>query len=130
MSIKCTITELYDEYCNFVSRKCECKPETKINFNRKLSELGFIYYKSNSINKYKISFIQLYDVAQKYNWINDLDEFIQCDEDEDVKEPCIGLTFGQDTDSEYSDITDTSLLTLMKCNTGDINNYKTKKVFK
>jgi FtsZ-binding cell division protein ZapB len=51
----------------------------KIDFNKKMTELGFSYYSSShkgkTSNKYKISVDQFTKLAETLHWIHDLDEY-------------------------------------------------------
>jgi hypothetical protein len=84
--INMSVQELYDAY----SESCEDKKKyNKIDFNKQLKTININHYKSNGINKYKISSIDLLVIANKLNWIHELDEF---DEHKIINE------FEEDTD--------------------------------
>jgi len=51
--IKCTVGELHEEYESYCKANGS-KHMTKIDFNKKLKELGIESYKSNSTNKFKV----------------------------------------------------------------------------
>ena len=84
LSIKCTVTDLYNEYVAYCN-KLEIKPHNKIDFNTFMTNINITYYKSNSSNKYKISFEDLHIIAKKSNWIHELDEFKDDNNDKDDK---------------------------------------------
>lgn len=72
-NIYASVQDLYEEYkCNIDTTK---KPYNLQDFNKKLSEVNIIYYKSNNTNKYKVSYETLLSIANKRHWIHDLDEF-------------------------------------------------------
>ena len=74
LSINCSIQDLYDAYCVFCTTIGK-KPYNKIDFNKHLTTLNIIHYKSNTIRKYKISHEELMIIANKKHWIHNLDEF-------------------------------------------------------
>lgn len=70
------VGELYKdflEYCKSNSKKSM----SKIDFNKKLSEIGIEYYKSNKENKFNVPLAQLQDIATKNNWIHELDDVVE-----------------------------------------------------
>jgi hypothetical protein len=74
-SIYCSVDELFEEYKIFVGDSH--KAYGKIDFNKKLREIGIDYYKTNGgmLNRFKVSFDDLMIIANKFKWIHDLDEF-------------------------------------------------------
>ena len=81
--IKCSVEELYSEYKFYCSSNSH-KQQGKIVFGRKLEELGIKYFKSNSVNKYKVEAEVLKKIADERHWIHDIDDFTtNKDEDED-----------------------------------------------
>ena len=60
--IKCTVGELHEEYESYC-KGSGSKSVTKIDFNKKLKELGIESYKSNSTNKFKVSSERLQEIA-------------------------------------------------------------------
>ncbi len=71
MKIKVGI--LHDAYIKYCSIN-EMKPKGKIDFCNTLKNLGIQYFKSNDANYYKESLQTLELLADKYNWIHELDE--------------------------------------------------------
>ena len=51
------------------------KTLSKIDFNKKLVELGIVSYKSNSSNKFKVSVETLNEIASDRKWIHSTDEY-------------------------------------------------------
>ena len=79
-----SLAVIFNEYKSY----CESngiRSVNKIDFNKKMSELGFKYFSSRvdgkTKNKYKISLDELNKVAEKGYWIHDTDEY---DDDEKV----------------------------------------------
>jgi hypothetical protein len=62
--------DAYLKYCTITL----VKPKGKIDFCNTLKNIGINYFKSNDSNYYKQSLQQLESLADKYNWIHDLDE--------------------------------------------------------
>lgn len=77
-NIKATVAELYEDYK--VSKFYNAKM-SKVMFCKKLREVGIENYKSGSTRKYSISFENLKKIATKYNWIHELDEYKEDDDD-------------------------------------------------
>lgn len=73
-SIKCTARKLYDEYVEYC-KLSDYKPLTYIKFTTKLSEVNIEFKKSHGIYKYSMSYDELKQLADKNQWIHDLDEF-------------------------------------------------------
>ena len=74
LSINCSIQDLYDAYCVFCTTIGK-KPYNKIDFNKHLTTLNIIHYKSNTIRKYNVSHEALMVIANKKHWIHNLDKF-------------------------------------------------------
>lgn len=81
-SVQHSVQDLYDQYVSYCLANNR-KSYHKQDFNAKLSHLQIKYFKSNGINKYKVSYDYLFDVATKNHWIHELDEF---DEVEPIKQ--------------------------------------------
>lgn len=81
----CTLTDLYGNYQNYC-KNLDRKPYTKTNFTKKLREIGKDYYPSKGQNRYSIHLNELRDLAEKYNWIHDIDEYSINEEEEDTEE--------------------------------------------
>lgn len=73
-NIECKLGDFYAEYCAFNSSHNK-KSIAKTDFISRLKEIQINFYKSNSVNKYKVSFDDLKKIADKNNWINEFDEF-------------------------------------------------------
>ena len=56
---------------------------TKIEFNKKLKELGIESYKSNSTNRLKVSSEKLQEIAAERHWVHDTDDFCEDEEKKD-----------------------------------------------
>ena len=74
--IKCTVGELYDEYVSYCKGN-DCKPMTKIDLNKKLSDIGIKSYKSNSTNKFKVSSETLQEIAKERHWVHSTDDYVE-----------------------------------------------------
>ena len=70
--INMSVQDLYDAYGKSMGEK---KKYNKIDFNKLLKTININHYKSNGVNKYKITSIDLLVIANKLNWIHELDEF-------------------------------------------------------
>lgn len=71
--INCGVQELYDEYKSFCIDG-SYKALGKVNFGRKLEELGIKYYKTGGVNKYKVSLQILQKLANEKHWIHEMDD--------------------------------------------------------
>ena len=78
-SLDNSVANIFDEYrlyCEFIGIRNTCN---KIDFNKKMNELGFKHYASShhgkSSNKYKIDLEDLNMVAKSGHWIHELDEY-------------------------------------------------------
>jgi hypothetical protein len=84
--------ELYDEYCEYC-KQSDFKPLTYTKFTTKLSEVNIEFKKSHGIHKYSMSYDELKQLADKNEWIHDLDEFnpkaVDTFEEEDPKDAVI-----------------------------------------
>lgn len=69
----CSVQELYDAYLEH-SKNLK-KQYTKIDFNKQLKLININHYPSSGVNKYKITAEDLLIIANKFNWIHELDEF-------------------------------------------------------
>ena len=69
------------------------KPCGKFDFVSKLSEIQINHYDSCGNKKYKVSLETLNTIAQKNNWINELDEYNVVEEQSEIKSP---IDFGVD----------------------------------
>ena len=96
-----TVEELYNEYITHITLK-QKKPVCKSDFNSKLAEIQIKYYKSSKFNKYKVSQEDLFNMAKNKHWLNELDVFINDDNE---------LTITNDKDL---DIVDDNLIKELK----------------
>jgi hypothetical protein len=94
----------YKEYCSENDIKNVCQ---KIDFNKKMTELGFSYYsgklKGKTVNRYKISTDEFIKLADSLHWIHDLDEYIM---------PVTKDIISYNIDDEYKEAYDKSQLKL------------------
>ena len=72
--MKITVQGLYDEYVEYCRIK-DKKPLSKYKLNEKLKEIQIMHEKINVANYYRYSYEQLKEIADKFKWIHDLDEF-------------------------------------------------------
>lgn len=63
--------ESYKSFCSGINKK----PCGKFDFVSKLSEIQINHYDSGGYKKYKVSLDYLKKIAEKNNWINELDEY-------------------------------------------------------
>lgn len=66
--------DLYDLYKNYCGEKTK-KYCVKTDFTSKLSEIQINYYKTCGHNTYKVKLEVLKKIAEKLNWLNELDEY-------------------------------------------------------
>lgn len=86
IGISTTVTNLHVAYISYCSTKNN-KHCGKIEFNKRMEEYGIKYFKSSSVNKYKISEEELLKIANKNKWIHKLDDFKpDIDENEEALE--------------------------------------------
>jgi hypothetical protein len=76
--IQCSVQVLYDRYLEHSKLK---RQYTKIDFNKQMKLINIVHYPSSGVNKYKISKEDLLLIAKKNNWIHELDEFEDGDEE-------------------------------------------------
>ncbi len=108
-----TVGELFIQYVDYCRVKGH-KPLCKIEFNKKLDQVGISKYKSGSVHKYKKTHSELLAIAKKNNWLHELDDYISDDESND-----------EEDDEELSEINyyndHQELLELFKLNKKRIN---------
>ena len=80
--IKCIAGELHEEYESYCKANGS-KSISKIEFNKKLKELGIEPYKSNSTNKFKVSSERLQEIAAERHWIHSTDDYFEDEEKKD-----------------------------------------------
>lgn len=80
-SIDDSVGHFYNEFKLYCEANTIRNIVSKIDFNKKMVELGFIHYKSSfqgkASNKYKIGLPELQKVADKNHWIHELDEYCE-----------------------------------------------------
>lgn len=81
-NIDCSVTDLFTEYSAFCIHNNK-KAHGKIDFNTKLASVDIKYSKSHGHNKYKKSLEELEDISRRFNWIHELDEYQQPEDDSD-----------------------------------------------
>jgi hypothetical protein len=73
--LKISLKDLYQEYVNF-SNSIGTKPYNKIDFNKKLSDINLIGFKSGNIAvKFSYQNIYLLEIATKHKWLHETDHF-------------------------------------------------------
>ncbi len=83
-SIYCSVHELFDEY--IAHSKLLKQQYSKIDFNKQMKLIRNNHYSSSGTDKYKTSQEDLLLIAEKFNWIHELDEFkVINDEDNDME---------------------------------------------
>jgi regulator of replication initiation timing len=75
-SINGKVEDIYVEYKNYC-KAFSLKEIGKILFNRKLEEIGIKYVRcdNGTANKYDVKHSKLMEIANKFKWIHDLDNF-------------------------------------------------------
>ena len=83
---KTLLQEFYDSYISYCLNK-GFKKYNKIDFNKKMTEIGISYFKSaKNLSYYEVSCEILLDIFIKKNWIHELDNF---ETSEKVKEKIV-----------------------------------------
>ena len=90
--IKATVSELFDEFNFYCTKKNNQKEWGKIKFTKRLDELKIKFFKSNDKNKYHVSLDELNEIAKSRHWIHELDEFTEYNEYDSDDDP-----YGLDT---------------------------------
>lgn len=83
------VNDLYMEYCSYIignsNTSFHKKPLGKTEFNSRLSEVQIKYFDTTvdkkRKNKYVVSAEDLLTLAKKKKWLNDLDEFVENDDE-------------------------------------------------
>ena len=83
--LKTTLGELYEEYVAYCRGSGNPKPYTKIDFGKKLREIGIEPYKSNDKLKVKVSAKELAQIAKSRNWVHETDEYYDKESKKDKK---------------------------------------------
>ena len=73
--LKTTLAELYEEYVSYCKGNGILKPLSKIDFNKKLKEVGIEAYKSNKDLKIDVPVEALAEIAKNQNWVHETDEY-------------------------------------------------------
>jgi hypothetical protein len=73
--LKTTLGELYEEYVTYCRGNGIAKPYSKVDFGKKLREIGIEPYKSNDKLKVKVSDKELAQIAKSHNWVHEVDEY-------------------------------------------------------
>ena len=80
-SLDNSVQNIFDEYKLYCEDNGIRNTSNKIDFNKKMVELGFNHYKSSfkgkSSNKYKIDIKDLDNVAKIGHWVHTLDEYVE-----------------------------------------------------
>ena len=90
--IKERLTDLYNSYKVFCS-DINKKPCGKFDFVSKLSEIQINHFDSCGNKKYKVSLDTLKEIADKNNWITELDEYNPVEQELEIENP---IDFGID----------------------------------
>ena len=86
------MTDLYNSYKVFCS-DINKKPCGKFDFVSKLSEIQINHFDSCGNKKYKVSLDTLKEIADKNNWITELDEYYPVEQELEIENP---IDFGID----------------------------------
>ena len=89
-------TELYDEYIVYCNQN-NIKPRDKIRCYRTLEDINIIPKKIMGYWYYTVSLDKLKEIANKYHWLNGIDD----------EEQCVGNNFSfarNDTDTKYEEL--------------------------
>ena len=81
--LKTTLAELYEEYVSYCKGNGILKPLSKIDFNKKLKEVGIEAYKSKKDLKIDVPAEALAEIAKNQNWVHETDEYY--DQEKKVK---------------------------------------------
>ena len=73
--LKTTLGDLYDEYVTYCRGNGIAKSYGKVEFSKKLREIGIEPYKSNDKLKIKVSADELAQIAKSHNWVHETDEY-------------------------------------------------------
>ena len=73
--LKTTLRELHEEYEGYCRGNGIAKPYGKVEFGKKLREIGIEAYKSNDKLKIKVSADELAQIAKSHNWVHETDEY-------------------------------------------------------
>lgn len=73
----------YKSYCSTNNKTCVCKTD----FISKLSEIQINFYKTKGSNYFKIENSLLKTIADKFKWLNELDEFDNKESNDDIDNP-------------------------------------------
>ena len=73
--LKTTLAELYEEYVSYCKGNGILRPLSKIDFNKKLKEVGIEAYKSNKDLKIDVPVEALAEIAKNQNWVHETDEY-------------------------------------------------------
>ena len=88
------VGDLYSEYTEYCRSNGIVKLISKIDFNKKLKEIGIESYKSNKeANKIKVSSDELQEIAKCRHWIHETDEYYD-ESKESVKTKPSDLDYG------------------------------------
>lgn len=82
--LKCRLSDAYEEYTEYCATQGK-KPNGKIQFTKKLAEVGILHKKSNGYDRFNVSKNELKDIANKRKWIHKLDEIEELEDD--VEQP-------------------------------------------
>ena len=83
---KVSVKDLHNSYVIYIANEGNgLKPHSKIDFNNSLRNININYFKSNKGNYYKVTLEFLQQIADRFHWIHDLDEFDDTDSlDKDI----------------------------------------------
>jgi hypothetical protein len=74
---------IFKAYCSTNNKTCVCKTD----FISKLSEIQINFYKTKGSNYFKIEHSLLKTIADKFKWVNELDEFDNEEMNDDIENP-------------------------------------------
>ena len=77
-----TVGDLHEEYCDY-AKSLGVRIFGKIDFTGSLKNMGIEYYKSGSFNYYKATLEKLNEIAKRFHWLHELDEFTVNDDNKE-----------------------------------------------
>lgn len=78
ISINSKLSDFYETFSTWCSNNSKKKCQ-KTDFTQKLKEVQIEFYKTNGYNTYKVDIKDLKDKANKFKWINEIDEYTETD---------------------------------------------------
>jgi len=101
--IKTRLSDIYDDY-KFWCVRSQKKACQKTDFVSKLKEIQIYHKKSNGYLVYNVKLDVLKEIAAKQNWMTELDEFIESNDDDDDTEAPSQKAMTVDEYNKYEEI--------------------------